>query len=132
MKKKILCTMAAFAIGITPFAHQTATPVSAKEKTAPVAITQEKISNKDGNIAVPFTVGTEVTGEGVRLRATPSLSGKVITTLSKGTWVMFSGDYTPVYADGHTWHQVAVYNESGIWAPYGWISEKYLNMDSIG
>ncbi|MEF9935006.1 MAG: SH3 domain-containing protein [Clostridium sp.] len=90
---------------------------------------QSNLNNSiSSNTIKPYSVGTVTTGDGVRLRSTPSLSGKILTTLSKGTYVMFDGNYQPVYADGHTWHKVYIGNNLG---QSGWISEMYLDMEMI-
>lgn len=63
-----------------------------------------------------------ITGDNVRLRETPGLSGTVIMYLHTGYEVTVY--YTsPVYKDGYEWREIS-YNGVG-----GWVAANYLHVD---
>ena len=64
-----------------------------------------------------------VNTDGVRLRATPSLSGTILATLYTGYILNDPYGYSEVYSDGYWWHYVG-YNGT-----FGWVASIYLDFE---
>ena len=76
--------------------------------------------------SVQRSISYEVTTNGVRLRATPSLSGGIIANLQKGDIVVDLKN--SVYADGYTWMCVQCVNcaDSSLNGTPAWVASIYL------
>lgn len=120
MKKTCVFIILVLSVGLVSLL-----PVFAEESD--LIVTQD-IENKDivnvsNEVVEPMRAqyGT-INADGVRLRATPSLSGTVLTLLYTGDIVTVH--YTePVYADGYEWKNVS-YNNYG-----GWVASIYIDED---
>ena len=78
-------------------------PVNAAEKTQE-SFQKANITNQIVTQSGYSQGYYQVTGTGVRFRASAGLSGSVITTLSKGEYLYYERAAGPtVYADGYTW-----------------------------
>ena len=115
--KKIVATVLAtgmlMSAGIPAFAAEVPCETTSNTPTAKSEIVMRSISY-------------EITGNNVRLRATPSLSGDVIDYLYKGDIVVDLKN--TVYADGHTWVRVQCVNCRNAYlnGTPAWVASDYL------
>ncbi len=112
MFKKIASTV----LAITMAASVAAIPASAEAFNP-------KMQTNNAAYVQPRTASWEVTGNLVRMRTEPSLSGTVIMLLERGEIVYEAAGYDHVEADGYTWVCVTC-NRTG-WG--GWVATEYLN-----
>lgn len=92
------------------------TTLSSKEVLA--GLTPVKSSGKITTMSATY----KITGDGVRLRKTPSTSGTVLGLLNKGDMVNAQHGGTDVVADGYVWKQVYSYSHEA----WGWVAVNYL------
>lgn len=79
---------------------------------------------------MPRSISAEITGNGVRLRKTPGLSGVSLGQMNKGDWVTLwfeEPDYL-VEADGMTW----VHCYSHKIGKSGYVAAQYVDLENAG
>lgn len=113
MKKSILTKIIAVAL-----------TVAACGSVASPALAEGNVYKSKGKlpITVPnYSTSGNVTGNGVRLRATAGLDGKIIKNLYSTDIVTIDTNTPPKYVDGYKWQMV---NFNGTW---GWVADNYLD-----
>lgn len=118
MKSKVLASITALSLGLSVLIPGGAVLANEKESVSPSTYISQSTNND--NSIMPLAQYGVITGNGVRLRATPSLSGKILATLNKGTEVVVSYD-SPVKANGYTWKKISTLSGT-----VGWVAINYL------
>ncbi|MCU9810201.1 SH3 domain-containing protein [Salmonella enterica subsp. enterica serovar Infantis] len=85
----------------------------------PEQVDKQEVKTENVEVVTPRTTTAIINANNVKLRATPSTSGTVVKTLSKGTMVHHTG--TIRYANGYYWYSVTHGGKNG------WVAGNYLS-----
>ena len=126
-KEKILTSMLVasmmLSMGTTAFANEVGMDTSNNEivSTSEDPEVLAGLKSAGAGSIEARTITYEVTGNGVRLRAPVSTSGKILGTLNAGDLVNEGAD-EPVCANGYLWSCVYSYKHEC----WGWVADDYL------